>query len=197
LDIASIIKAGMALKSSLENSAGKDIVLLSENKQPIPSTELPQIYDFSALTWVSEAYTLSGVNKETAIKDALSMNQYLTEAKRLLHSFPSNKFSKSKLVFDPRERQRGNGCTILQITPHTKTGRIAKYPIVLYAFQSDELFCWIYYTQSGEIGKAEIVSWSNRCYVLNLALIDGKLDINTIYTDNPHTGEKQKMYFRP
>lgn len=90
-----------------------------------------------------------------------------------------------------------NQFCFLTFAPLTKTGKQAKYPAILHFNISDRLHGELFYGQTGEIDKADIVAWDNQtCCELNLALINGQLDINAIYKTNPVTYKKQKMYYR-
>lgn len=179
-------------KGTTENEIAGDV-------KHIALSDLPPCYNIDLLKWSkrSECYLLIGENTEKATADIMKLNLFLIRAKKLLRSFPENHFVDGQLRFDePRQNAYHSFCRLIA-HPYTSTGKLPKFPIELFADASDKLFARVYYQQNGEIGKAEIISWSDRCYEISLAMIDGAFDIKAIYVTNPVTHEKQKMYFIP
>lgn len=169
------------------------------DRKHISLSDLPPCYNVDLLKWSKryDCYLLFGENMEKATADIMKINLFLIRAKKLLRSFPTNHFVDGQLRFDePRANAHHSFCR-LHVPSYTNTGKLPKFPLELFADASDKLFAKVYYQQNGEIGKAEIISWSDRCYEVSLAIIDGALDIKTIYVTNPVTHEKQKMYFIP
>ena len=191
----------MGLFKSISDMISKNI---TENDgagdgKHIALSDLPPCYNMDLLKWSkrNDCYLLVGENTKRATADIMKINLFLIRAKKLLRSFPVNYFVDGQLRFDePRQNDHHPFCRLL-VPSYTGTGKLPKFPMELFADASDKLFARIYYLQNGEIGKAEIISWSDRCYEVSLAMIDGALDIKAIYVTNPVTNEKQKMYFIP
>lgn len=172
-----------------DKTAGRDGYISVEDLPPCYNTEL--------LKWSkrSECYLLIGANREKATADILKLNSFIDRSKELLRSFPGTHFVTNQFRFDePKQKEYHPFCRLI-VPRYTNTGKLPKFTLELSADVSEELFARVYYQKNGEIGKAEIVSWSDRCYETQLAMIDGTLDIKAIFVTNPVTGQKQKMYY--
>jgi hypothetical protein len=142
-------------------------------------------------------YLIGNENVPIAIRDILYLNLYLKEAPRKHPCFPLYQISANQLYFHENIVNGFSQYCFLSFSEPTKTGKQAKYPIVLHFHISDKLFGEIFYGQTGEIDKAHIIAWNKHtCCELKLSLINGKLDINSIYKTNPQTYQKQKMYYQ-
>lgn len=164
----------------------------------VKKSDIPALYDLDALKKISNNFYLIGrEDRQKASEDILYVNPYLRHAKDLLRSFPACQFREKEFSFTERLVNGFTRFCFLTFIPYTKTGKLPKYPIILHAHISDNFFGELYYGRSGEIDKAKVIVWSDRCYELDLAVINGALDINAIYVMNPITQKKQKMYFIP
>ena len=88
--------------------------------------------------------------------------------------------------------------TFYEAQPCTPTGRPAKYPLVLhyaYATHNDlnppqDYFGELYYTQSGDIGKARLIFWERKKgYMIHLALVDNQLVVKKVERSTPANWE--------
>lgn len=177
----------------------KDISEFAESSsvQTQSTKDILTDYDLSKLKKKDDIYLLNGSNIEKAIADVLYLNLYLQEAPQKHPCFPYRQIKASDLCFKYNIVNGFSQFCFLTFTHLTKTGRQPKYPIVLHFHISPKLFGQIYYGQTAEIDKACIIAWNNDvCCELNLALINGQLDIKTIYKTNPITHKKQKMYYQ-
>jgi hypothetical protein len=133
------------------------------NKIEMPDLAFTTIFDFSAITTISYAtadvytsYVLEGENKTRAIESILSLNP----------RFGRTKIHAEKLRFVPTNGDYTNtDYTRAFLTPLTKTGKIAKYPVVLMftTMSNDEqsrrvngFHGEISYLQNGAIGKYRV-----------------------------------------
>lgn len=185
-------------------SIAKDVVqntnnnFVTENGSKIDKELLTNCrYDLSNLLRQDNFYLIQGKdNVSRAIEDVLYLNLYLKEAPNKHPCFPLKQIKASDLCFNKKIVKGTNVHSFISFTPLTKTGKTPKYPYKLRFFVSTELFGEIYYGEYGEIDKAWVVAWHNGiCCELNLALINGVLDIKSIYKTNPITYKKQKMYY--
>lgn len=174
-----------------------DYVYASDGTK-VKKSDIPDLYDLEALRRSSNNFYLIGrEDRRKASEDALYVNLYLRHAKDLLESFPMCQFQETELCFAEKFVNGFAKFCFLTFTPYTKTGKRPKYPIVFHAHISNKFFGELYYGQRGEIDKAHVIVWSNRCYELDLAVLNGVLDINAIYVTNPITQKRQKMYCIP
>jgi hypothetical protein len=80
-----------------------------------------------------------------------------------------------------------------ELSPYTKTGRLAKYPLTIYYrtnhwndFSDSEKY-WgsISYLKNGTIGKAELINWINgKMYSIKLGIVKNELDVKLVETLN-------------
>lgn len=200
MKLTDLISTAKAVNAEIKKfSASAPEFLYTSDKEKVKVSDLPDCFNISELKWSKElgAYLLTKENRAKAEADALRLNSYISEARKLLRSFPSNQFSTRNFKYAPSDPRRPEECCRLHVKPYTKTGKLPKYPMMLYIHASDKLFAEIYYGHGGEIGKVHMVSRNSRCYELDLATVGGELIINAIYEHNPVTFEKQKMYFIP
>lgn len=108
----------------------------------------------NGITW--PRHILEGKNRQIAIEDILSMNKHLDDGS----------IKAKSIRFTPTNNNYDNSdYSCLWLAPDTKTGKIAKFPLILWfqTLSDDESFrCKsgyhgkIYYLQNGDIGKFEI-----------------------------------------
>lgn len=106
--------------------------------------------------------------------------------------------SKKKLSIDTYEFSYSHNYTFYEAQPYTPTGRPSKYPLVLhYAYAthndlnpSQDYFGELYYTKSGDIGKARLIFWERKSgYMIHLALVDNQLVVKKVERNTPANWE--------
>lgn len=114
-------------------------------------------------------YLISRQNRGIAEKDLNSLNQYIVKAsefaripytliKNISYDIPKNFFKYGEWY----------NYAYFSLSPHTKTGKLSKYPLVLhFSTQKNRkklkkyVFGSLFYLGNGEIGKAHIISKKN------------------------------------
>lgn len=158
------------------------------NRKPpeIINLEMPEItfqsrYDFSkvrALDFGMEDNRISvfidGKNQRVAKEDILSLNDFLSQGYMEDTDVPMFEIEGKSIRFEPSELGMDD-YTRLVILPLTPTGKNPKYPLRMsFCLLSQnenwkirqnggkEIFGHIYYLQSGDIGKADIICWKHK-----------------------------------
>lgn len=125
-------------------------------------------------------------------KEFEQLNVFIAFALKLAHL-------KENLNIDTHNFSYSNNFTFYEAQPYTPTGRSAKYPLILqyaYATHNDlnspqDYFGKLYYTQSGDIGKARLIFWERkRGYMIHLALVeDNQLVVKKVERSTPANWE--------
>ena len=135
--------------------------------------------------------TISPSDRVLIDKEFEQLNIFIAFALKRAHS-------KKKLSIDTYEFSYSNNFTFYEAQPCTPTGRPAKYPLVLhyaYATHNDlnppqDYFGELYYTQSGDIGKARLIFWERKKgYMIHLALVDNQLVVKKVERSTPANWE--------
>lgn len=156
------------------------------NRKPpeIVNLEMPELtfqtrYDFSNIRGYDFGmennritFFIDGKNRLIAKEDIMYMNRFLSEGHISDSEIPIFTISEQNIRFEPSDLSGIDDYTRLAILPLTQTGKKPKYPLMM-AFcllshdeqwkisqtKGKEVFGRIYYLQSGDIGKAEIICW--------------------------------------
>lgn len=110
------------------------------------------------------------------------INSLISKAINLAHLKVNLKIDYSLLRF-------GNNFTYYECTPRTKTGRAAKYPLILhYAYGThnqltppQDYFGALKYLKNGEIGAARLIFWNrNNGYMITIGIVKNILAIKKV-----------------
>lgn len=124
-------------------------------------------------------------------KEFEQLNVFIAFALKLAHL-------KENLNIDTYNFSYSSNFTFYEAQPYTSTGRSSKYPFVLhYAYAthndlnpSQDYFGELYYTQSGDIGKARLIFWKQKSgYMIHLAIIDKQLAVKKVERNAPANWE--------
>ena len=120
-------------------------------------------------------------------KEFEQLNVFIAFALKLAHL-------KENLNIDTHNFSYSHNYTFYEAQPYTPTGRPSKYPLVLhYAYAthndlnpSQDYFGKLYYTKSGDIGKARLIFWERKSgYMIHLALVDNQLVVKKVERNTP------------
>lgn len=104
----------------------------------------------------------------------------------------------SKLNFSYKNYDKSSiDFTYLEYCPYTKTGKSAKYPVVLHVHNNEDFIQGeIYYLKNGEIGKSRLFIWNDfSCYTFHISVKDKCLKVIKIEkTTNKEEYEKKIIY---
>lgn len=192
------ISSAITTVEEVKNTFQRSIQIKASDGSALDRESIKTKFDLSMLKRVDSGYLLTGDNRTIFTGDALLLNQYIKEARSLIKNIPAYEIHAKDLVFTEKIE---NGCrrnVFLVFTPKTKTGRMPKYPVeVHFTVSSDQFFGVVYYGQSLQIEKGEIVMWKGSMgYIIDLAMIDGNLAIKEIYRNETTTGNKYKVYYQ-
>lgn len=118
------------------------------------------------------------------------MNLYIHKAKKLAGIRKPYEICVDEISFT------GNDKTFIEVCPYTKTGKPAKYPIVVHyktenfsKFEvPDNYFGDLYYCEDGNIGKARLVNWIGKSLmVVRQKIIGRNLVVSKVETIDKKT----------
>ena len=183
--------------NQVKNEVTPEPLIIAEDGTKIKKDDLVTNYNFKKIKLTqNNFYLIQDENIRIAKREITDMNMYLAEAPKKHPCFPYKQIKAEQLTFTESKSGGTNKHCFFSFAPLTNSGKKPKYPYTLHFYASEELFGELHYGQSGEVDKARIIAWSEGiCCELHLAMINGRLDINTIYQHNPITYKKQKMYF--
>lgn len=192
------ISSAIATAEEVKNTFQRSIPIKASDGSSLDRESIKTKFDLSMLKKVDSGYLLTGDNRTIFTGDALLLNQYIKEARSLVKSIPAYEIRAKDLVFTEQTENGFRRNVFLTFTPKTKTGRTPKYPVeVHFTVSSDQFFGAVYYGQSLQIEKGEIVMWKGGMgYIIDLAMINGKLTIKEIYRSETSTGNKYKVYYQ-
>lgn len=170
------------------------------NRKPpqIINLEMPELtfqtrYDFSKIRGYDFGvednqitFFIDGKNQLIAKEDILGMNRFLSEGHVNDSEIPVFSIHEKEIRFEPSDLSGIDDYTRLDILPLTPTGKQPKYPLrmsfcllsqeeqwKISQTKGKEVFGRIYYLQSGDIGKAEIICWihngkKSSCFIFQI-----------------------------
>lgn len=146
--------------------------------------------------------TINKNNQAQVLKELAELNQKLPEAMRIAKIKTSFLIPLDEIEFNNIKKKSGRDTytqyyTFFECTPYTKTGKNAKYPLILhYATKSldsveasTKFFGDIHYMQDGTIGKAKLINWiKNKCYIIQYGMVGATLSIKSVSTNDTNGG---------
>lgn len=172
-------KAELAAMRKGENNISKATPCITTPNLPI--------FDSSLLPYNISKELSSPENITQFFLDIDVINNYLAEARNLSKIRTKLCINKNDIIFSGIRDSSSHW----EIVPYTKTGKLAKYPLVIHyrtkyfnSFEPIEnYFGSIYYMKDGTIGKAELINWiKHKNYLVKLGIINGKLSIKSVQT---------------
>lgn len=175
-------------------------VFAAPEEESVPSVTLEDLSQFNLKFTLSEPRYIERFKNSIML---MSPDDYVIIAKDfkkiniLVEEVRKELYEPYSFIIDPKQfyydtdfsKRKRNYYTYFICQPYTPTGRLAKYPLQLrYAYsnhyaleKSLDYFGNIFYSQDGEIGKAELVFWHEReLRVFHLSRVDGELVVSKV-----------------
>lgn len=192
------ISSGIAAAEGMKNALAQPARIKASDGSALDCESIKTKFDLSMLKRADFGYLLLKDNRTIFTGDALLLNQYIIEARSLVKNIPAYEIHAKDLVFPEKLESGFRRNVFLTFAPKTKTGRSPKYPVeVHFTVSANRFFGTVYYGQSFQIEKGEIVMWgSHMGYAIELSMINGKLGIKEIYRNEPSTGNRYKVYYQ-
>lgn len=156
-----------------------------------------QYIDYSAIPYDLSLGWESSDNRFQALTDITYMNEFLKETQRLGNIKQKLEICTEEVLWEGMEP------STLSKIPHTKTGKVPKYPVEFFFTTRDSTdfeppdhyFGHIYYMQDGSIGKAWLMCWIKKTgYRVDIGLAGTSLIVKKVEKYTPQSGGGEVIY---